>query len=124
MFEISLEKTSAVDTRLNGFTKKETYTPQNRNKSQKNNSSNDFSLILYLLQGHCDVGKQFCCYGKSGPAPSKPIHSASNGVLIGPGGPFDKPDTGNGILVGPGGPTGIIGRPPTSNGSEYRLDKI
>lgn len=95
------------------------------------------SFVLFF-QGHCDVGKQYCCSNKKGVVgslpPSRPIHSPENGVLVGPGGPFDgpvhgrpghyrpRPPFGNpgfgaidkdpGVLVGPGGPTGIIGRPP------------
>ncbi|KAB0791925.1 hypothetical protein PPYR_03725 [Photinus pyralis] len=99
-----------------------------------------------IAYGQCDVGKQYCCYNSNkdgvlgGPLPSTPIHSPENGVLVGPGGPFDYPDRprppyqgpnsfggggGAGVLVGPGGPTGIIGRPPRpydgpfNNGGPY-----
>ncbi|XP_050300153.1 uncharacterized protein LOC126738757 [Anthonomus grandis grandis] len=40
--------------------------------------------------GHCDVGKQYCCYATKGePTSSRPVHSIENGVLVGPGGPID-----------------------------------
>lgn len=50
-----------------------------------------------FFQGHCDVGKQYCCYNKHGEIegslpPSRPIHSPENGVLVGPGGPYDVPN--------------------------------
>lgn len=100
-----------------------------------------------ISYGHCDVGKQYCCYSTKkgaelgGPPPSKPVHSIENGILVGPGGPtglvngpvlsnkYPRPGNGgyfrpnyansgtrpykqggniysaeNGILVGPGGP--------------------
>lgn len=43
------------------------------------------------FQGHCDVGKKYCCYSRNpgGPLPSRPIHSPENGILVGPGGPID-----------------------------------
>ncbi|XP_044738176.1 cuticle collagen sqt-1-like [Chrysoperla carnea] len=61
--------------------------------------------------GHCDVGKQYCCYNSKGDAldgidiPNRPNHRPQN-----------NNDRDPGILVGPGGPTGIIGRPPQNNG--------
>ncbi|ENN73966.1 hypothetical protein D910_11364 [Dendroctonus ponderosae] len=46
-----------------------------------------------ISYGHCDVGKQYCCYSTTkdlgGPIPSKPVHSIENGILVGPGGPVD-----------------------------------
>ncbi|XP_060533358.1 uncharacterized protein LOC132706192 isoform X3 [Cylas formicarius] len=46
-----------------------------------------------ISYGHCDVGKQYCCYSTKkdfgGPLPSKPVHSIENGILVGPGGPID-----------------------------------
>jgi len=46
-----------------------------------------------ISYGHCDVGKQYCCYSTKkefgGPVPSKPVHSIENGILVGPGGPID-----------------------------------
>ncbi|KAJ8917288.1 hypothetical protein NQ315_002306 [Exocentrus adspersus] len=99
-----------------------------------------------ISYGHCDVGKQYCCFtvDKNNhvgePLPSRPVHSIENGILVGPGGPVDpvpgvnvnprpprpggypRPGHGagfglrpsfsagnsysaqNGILVGPGGP--------------------
>ncbi|GJQ78201.1 hypothetical protein Trydic_g2530 [Trypoxylus dichotomus] len=68
-----------------------------------------------VAYGECDVGKQYCCHArKVGPPPSRPVHSAANGVLVGPNGPYDNPvysDHGNRneVLVGPGGPTGQLG---------------
>ena len=84
-----------------------------------------------ISQGHCDVGKQYCCQGrKVGPPPSRPVHSSQNGILVGPGGPIDAPNRPqqskypiretydgspygghNGVLVGPGGPAGNLNRP-------------
>ncbi|KAJ8984169.1 hypothetical protein NQ317_017822 [Molorchus minor] len=48
-----------------------------------------------ISYGHCDVGKQYCCYSTNkneqlgGPIPSRPVHSIENGILAGPGGPVD-----------------------------------
>ncbi|XP_019876332.2 uncharacterized protein LOC109604241 [Aethina tumida] len=55
-----------------------------------------------ISYGHCDVGKQYCCWSikKSsqigGPIPSRPINSPENGILAGPGqerpfGPAERP---------------------------------
>ncbi|KAG5880695.1 hypothetical protein JTB14_024267 [Gonioctena quinquepunctata] len=51
-----------------------------------------------ISYGHCDAGKRYCCYSTSkkgqlgGPLPSRPVHSPENGILVGPGGPFDGPN--------------------------------
>ncbi|CAH1129853.1 unnamed protein product [Ceutorhynchus assimilis] len=46
-----------------------------------------------ISYGHCDVGKQYCCYSSKkdygGPVPSNPSYSIENGILVGPGGPRD-----------------------------------
>lgn len=89
----------------------------------------------FVFQGHCDVGKQYCCYNSrgnaGGPIPSRPVHSIENGILAGPGGPVDyipggpglrppaagfrphqRPgysDYNNGILAGPPGPLTLVG---------------
>ncbi|XP_066262123.1 uncharacterized protein [Euwallacea similis] len=59
-----------------------------------------------ISYGHCDVGKQYCCYSSrkdfGGPIPSRPVHSLENGVLVGPGGPIDPL---------PGGINNFGGRP-------------
>lgn len=114
------------------------------NKYGSNSSSRPLlsSLKNYtysLFQGHCDIGKQYCCYSRKpgGPLPSRPVHSPENGVLVGPGGPIDPIPGINAGLNGnrpyprPGGfiggsgyqrpgaggfgfggrPTGFIGRP-------------
>ncbi|XP_074039793.1 uncharacterized protein isoform X2 [Leptinotarsa decemlineata] len=83
-----------------------------------------------ISYGHCDVGKQYCCYSTTkknqlgGPLPSRPVHSSENGILVGPGGPFDRPNTfqrphfGNGLGPKPvgsfrpgSGGFGLGGRP-------------
>ncbi|RZC36747.1 uncharacterized protein BDFB_006923, partial [Asbolus verrucosus] len=62
-----------------------------------------------ISYGHCDVGKQYCCYATKklgqigGPAPSRPVHSIENGILVGPGGPVDVPKPGGFNRPRPGG---------------------
>ncbi|XP_044763248.1 uncharacterized protein LOC123320123 [Coccinella septempunctata] len=93
-----------------------------------------------ISYGHCDVGKKYCCYNRNkiedlgSDYPSRPVHSAENGILVGPGGPVghlgrpglvNRPD--NGILVGPGNDfgrpggfnrPGLIGGRPNGYGSQ------
>lgn len=72
-----------------------------------------------FFQGHCDVGKQYCCYSTNkrgqlgGPPPSEPVHSIENGILVGPGGPVDSVP-GNGQYPRPGS------RPPGRPGISLR----
>ncbi|XP_045465622.1 translation initiation factor IF-2-like isoform X3 [Harmonia axyridis] len=83
-----------------------------------------------ISYGHCDVGKKYCCYNRNkiedlgSDYPQIPVHSAENGILVGPGGPSGglgrpgyygrpvgngRPE--NGILVGPEGDRNDLGRP-------------
>ncbi|KAH0808884.1 hypothetical protein MTP99_006201 [Tenebrio molitor] len=68
-----------------------------------------------ISYGHCDVGKQYCCYSTKkqdqigGPLPSRPHHSIENGVLVGPGGPVDVPRPGGFNRPRPGGGFGLGG---------------
>ncbi|EFA08446.1 uncharacterized protein LOC103313770 [Tribolium castaneum] len=68
-----------------------------------------------ISYGHCDVGKQYCCYSTKksdqvgGPLPSRPQYSAENGVLVGPGGPVDVPRPGGFNRPRPGGGFGLGG---------------
>ncbi|XP_063930031.1 uncharacterized protein LOC135142276 [Zophobas morio] len=82
-----------------------------------------------ISYGHCDVGKQYCCYATKkqdqigGPPPSRPHHSIENGILVGPGGPVDVPRPGgfrpvrpgSGFGLGGGGGRGEYGPGPINN---------
>jgi hypothetical protein len=66
-----------------------------------------------MFQGHCDSGKQYCCYN---PKPNSNRGPDFGGFSARP--TYDRP-----ILVGPGGPTGIVSegsRPFTPPGGPYR----
>ncbi|CAH1961860.1 unnamed protein product [Acanthoscelides obtectus] len=76
-----------------------------------------------IAYGHCDVGKQYCCYSSNhvkpqvGFQPSVSLNPIENGVLVGPG--HFKPGYGleNGVLTGPGRPTvNTLHRPPIVGG--------
>ena len=95
--------------------------------------TNKESVILddkntYLLvkmftnfQGHCDSGKQYCCYNSklfSNNGEPPPFNRGPGFVD-----PSVKPTYDRPVLVGPGGPTGIVsegGRPFKPSGGLYR----
>lgn len=77
-----------------------------------------------ISYGHCDAGKQYCCYATKKvdqigePNPSRPHHSIDNGILVGPDGPYDVPRPGSfgGRPGSFGGRPGIFGSRPGNFG--------